>query len=114
VTLAADSICQPCVCSDTYGRPYKKDDNAQIEQKNGTPVRKLLGWERDDPQTGVGARNDLYRHELRLYLNLFQPSVKLVKKVWIGSKLRQVYDAAKTPFERVVASQQGMPGNYCA
>ena len=51
--------------------------------------------------------NDLYRQELRLWLNLYLPSVKLVKKVRVGSKLRRVYDAPKTPFERVVASKQG-------
>jgi len=91
----------------TRGRPYKKDDNAHIEQKNWTHVRKLLGWERYDTHEAVAAMNDLYGQELRLWLNLFLPSVKLVKKVRVGSKVRRVYDAPKTPFERVVASQQG-------
>jgi len=91
----------------TRGRPYKKDDNAHIEQKNWTHVRKLLGWERYDTQNAVEAMNDLYRRELRLWLNLYLPSVKLLKKVRVGSKLRRVYDGAKTPFERVVASKQG-------
>jgi hypothetical protein len=87
--------------------PYKKDDNAHIEQKNWTHVRKLLGWERYDTQNAVGAMNDLYRRELRLWLNLYLPSVKLVKKVRVGSKVRRVYDGPKTPLERVVASRQG-------
>jgi transposase InsO family protein len=85
----------------TRGRPYKKDDNAHIEQKNWTHVRKLLGWERYDRHEAVEAINDLYRHELRLWLNLFLPSVKLVKKVRVGSKVRRVYDGPRTPFERV-------------
>jgi hypothetical protein len=51
--------------------------------------------------------NDLYRQELRLWLNLYLPSVKLLKKVRVGSKVRRVYDGPKTPFERVVASKQG-------
>ena len=89
------------------GRPYKKDDNAHIEQKNWTHVRKLLGWERYDTQNAVDAMNDLYRRELRLWLNLYLPSVKLLKKIHVGSKLRRVYDGPKTPFERVVASKQG-------
>jgi transposase InsO family protein len=93
----------------TRGRPYKKDDNAHIEQKNWTHVRKLLGWERYDSRTAVEAINDLYRHELRLWLNLYQPSVKLVKKTRVGSKLRRVYDAAQTPCERVLASGQADP-----
>src|SRR6266446_2702076 len=50
--------------------------------------------------------NDLYRRELRLWLNLYLPSVKLVKKVRVGSKVRRVYDGPKTPLERVVASKQ--------
>jgi hypothetical protein len=45
--------------------------------------------------------NDLYRNELRLFHNFFQPSVKLVKKIHIGSKLKRVYDKPKTPFQRV-------------
>jgi len=91
----------------TRGRPYKKDDNAHVEQKNWTYVRKLLGWERYDSAAVVEAINDLYRHELRLWMNLYLPSVKLVKKVRVGSKVRRVYDGPKTPLERVVASKQG-------
>ena len=90
----------------TRGRPYKKDDNAHVEQKNWTHVRKLLGWERYDRHEAVEAINDLYRNELRLWLNLFLPSVKLVKKVRVGSKVRRVYDAPRTPFQRVQASPQ--------
>lgn len=88
----------------TRGRPYKKDDNAHIEQKNWTHVRKLLGWERYDSAAAVQAINDLYRQELRLWLNLYMPSVKLVKKMRVGSKVRRVYDRARTPLERVLAS----------
>jgi hypothetical protein len=55
----------------TRGRPYKKDDNAHVEQKNWTHVRKLLGWERYDRHEAVAAINDLYGQELRLWLNLF-------------------------------------------
>ena len=54
----------------------------------------------------VEAMNDLYRHELRLWLNLFLPSVKLVKKARVGSKVRRVYDAPQTPLERVASSPQ--------
>ncbi len=90
----------------TRGRPYKKDDNAHVEQKNWTHVRKLLGWDRYDSPEAVEAINDLYRHELRLWLNLYLPSVKLVKKVRVGSKLRRVYDAPQTPLERVASSAQ--------
>jgi hypothetical protein len=88
----------------TRGRPYKKDDNAHIEQKNWTHVGKLLGWDRYDTPQAVEALNDLYRHELSWTQNLYLPSVKLVKKVRVGSKVRRVYGAAQTPFDRVLAS----------
>ncbi len=93
----------------TRGRPYQKDDNAHVEQKNWTHVRKLLGWDRYDSPQAVEAMNDLYRHQLRLWLNLYLPSVKLVRKARVGSKLRRVYDPAQTPFERVLASPQTHP-----
>lgn len=88
----------------TRSRPYKKDDNAHIEQKNWTHVRKLLAWNRYDTPQVVEALNDLYGHELRLWMNLFQPSVKLLRKIRVGSKLRRHYSPAQTPLDRVLAS----------
>lgn len=91
----------------TRGRPYKKDDNAHIEQKNWTHVRKLLGWERYDSAAAVRSMQTLYRGDLRLMMNLFQPSVKLVQKVRIGSRLIRRYDRPQTPLDRLVASGAG-------
>jgi len=90
----------------SHSRPYKKDDNAYIEQKNWTHVRKLMGWDRYDTPQAVEAMNDLYRHELRLWLNLFQPSAKLLKKVRVGSQLRRRYDLPRTPLDRLQAEQE--------
>ncbi|MBI3324892.1 MAG: DDE-type integrase/transposase/recombinase [Candidatus Omnitrophica bacterium] len=87
----------------TRGRPYKKDDNAHVEQKNWTHVRRLLAWERYDTAAACAAINALYQRDLRLFMNLFQPSVKLAKKVRVGSRLTRVYDAAQTPLDRVAA-----------
>jgi len=89
----------------SHSRPYKKDDNAYIEQKNWTHVRKLMGWDRYDTPAAVKAMNDLYRNELRLWLNLFQPSAKLLKKVRVGSKLRRRYDLPRTPLDRLETEQ---------
>ena len=86
----------------TRGRPYKKDDNAHIEQKNWTHVRKLLGYVRYDTDEALGAINDLYKGDLRLLQNLFLPSVKLLRKERIGSKVRRHYDKARTPLDRVI------------
>ena len=90
-------------------RPYKKDDNAHIEQKNWTHVRKLVGWDRYDTPAAIAALNDLYQNELRLYLNLFLPSVKLAGKKRVGSKLLRRYEAPKTPFQRVLDAGGGHP-----
>lgn len=86
----------------TRGRPYKKDDNAHIEQKNWTHVRKLLGYVRYDTDNALTAINDLYRGDLRLLQNLFLPSVKLLRKERVGSKVRRFYDKARTPLDRVM------------
>ena len=91
------------------GRPYKKDDNAHIEQKNWTHVRKLMGWDRYDTKEATEAMNDLYRNEMHLFMNLFMPSMKLLTKKRVGSKLKRVYERPKTPFERVMESKQGDP-----
>ena len=101
--------CQERTITFTRGRPYKKNDNAHIEQKNWTHVRKLMGWERYDTPEAVAAMNDLYANELRLMMNFFQPTVKLVRKERIGSKLRRVYDAPTTPLDRLVAQHKTTP-----
>jgi len=86
----------------TRGRPYHKNDNAYIEQKNWTHVRKIFGWKRIDAPAAIEAMNALYRNELRLFLNYFQPSVKLVERHRVGSRVRRKYDRPKTPFERLI------------
>ena len=92
----------------TRSRPYKKDDNAHIEQKNWTHVRKLLGWDRYDTQEALESINRL-NEELRIFQNLFQPSMKLKRKIRKGSRLIRRYDTARTPFERVLECQQADP-----
>jgi len=93
----------------TRGRPYKKDDNAHIEQKNWTHVRKIFGYERYDSTQAVTAMNDLYQNELRILQNLFLPSMKLLEKTRIGSKLKRRYDPPQTPLERLLNCPQADP-----
>jgi hypothetical protein len=83
-------------------RPYHKNDNAYIEQKNWTHVRKIFGWKRIDAPTAIEAMNTLYRNELRPLLNYFQSSVKLVERNPVGSRVCRKYDRPKTPFERLI------------
>jgi len=88
----------------TRSRPYKKDDNAHIEQKNWTHVRKFMGWDRYDSPEALNAMNDLYEKELPLFMNLFQPSVKLIKTVRKGSRKIRIYDKPQTPLDRLLST----------
>jgi len=101
--------CQAQEMQFTRGRPYKKDDNAHIEQKNWTHVRKLLGYVRYDSPAAQAAIHALYRHELRLFQNLFLPSVKLLAKERVGARVRRRYDIPRTPLERVLACPEIAP-----
>lgn len=93
----------------TRSRPYKKDDNAHIEQKNWTHVRKIFGYVRYDSFEVLEAMNVLYRNELCWFQNFFQPSVKLVRKVRVGSRIKRIYGPPKTPFQRVCECKEAYP-----
>ncbi len=93
----------------TRSRPYKKNDNAHIEQKNYTTVRQVLGYQRFDTEKIYTLMVTLYRGPLRLYINFFQPSVKGISKKRIGSKIKKLYDIAQTPYERVLAHPKISP-----
>lgn len=105
--------CQVRQIQFTRGRPYKKDDNAHIEQKNWTHVRKLVGYDRYDSPAALAALNTLYT-DLRLLQNLWLPSVKLLKKTRVGSRLRRQYDRPQTPLDRVRACADADPGQVVA
>jgi hypothetical protein len=94
----------------TRGRPTRRMIMPTWSRRTGRTCASLLGWDRYDSAAVVEAINDLYRQELRLWLNLYLPSVKLVKKTRVGSKLRRVYDPAQTPLQRVLASGQADAG----
>jgi len=90
----------------TRGRPGKKNDNAYVEQKNWTHVRKTLGYGRYDTQEECDLINDIYRNELRLFKNFFQPIMKLKTKVRKGAALKRRYEVAKTPYQRILESKE--------
>lgn len=88
----------------TRSRPYKKNDNAHVEQKNWTHVRNLFGYDRLDNWHVVPLMNELYRKEWSLLQNHFMPSMKLHTKTRIGAKYKKQYESPKTPYERVLES----------
>jgi len=87
----------------TRCRPYKKNDQAYVEQKNWTAVRQNVGYDRYEGQVACAALNALYE-PLRVYLNFFQPVRVLVEKVRDGAKVTKRYDVAQTPYQRVLAA----------
>ena len=89
----------------TRSRPYHKNDNAHVEQKNWTHVRQLFGYERFADNRLVAMMNDLYRNEWSLYQNHFCPSVKLINKEKINARYKKYYDKPLTPYARLLASE---------
>ena len=87
-------------------RPYHKNDNCFVEQKNSTHVRGVIGYLRHDTMEELEAINDLYENELRLYKNFFQPVMKLTDKTREKGKIHRKYDIPKTPFQRLIGSKQ--------
>ena len=86
-------------------RPYKKNDNRFVEQKNKTLVRSYLGYDRFDSVAQARAINELYE-KLWLYDNFFQPVLRLKEKVYVpgtegASRIRRQFGQAKTPFDRL-------------
>ncbi len=106
-------FCQQHKIEFTRGRPYKKDDNAHVEQKNWTHIRKVMGWERYDTRRALKAMNAFYAGPWSIMMNLFQPSIKLITKVRQGSRLIRRYDEPQSPLDRLIASKQGRQGCVC-
>lgn len=91
----------------TRSRPDRKNDNAYVEQKNNTHIRKWLGYGRYDTKKQLLAINDLYRNELRLFNNFFRPVMKILSKEKINNSVcRKIYDVAQTPYQRLMDSNQ--------
>jgi hypothetical protein len=84
-------------------RPYQKNDNRIVEQKNDTLVRQYFGDLRFDCPEQIEAMNALYE-QMWIYYNLFQPVMHLIEKTAVGDKVRRKWDQARTPFERLKAT----------
>lgn len=83
-------------------RPYIKNDNAHVEQKNWTHVRQLFGYDRFDNKELVALMNSIYSEEQNLLQNFFVPQAKLLRKERIGARYKRTYSAPKTPYQRIL------------
>ena len=101
-----DILYRYCQCEQitfTRSRPYRKNDQAHVEQKNWSVVRHTVGYDRFETQEQLILLRSIY-DDLRLYVNFFQPVLKLTGKERIEGKIVKHYDQAATPFRRVLAS----------
>jgi hypothetical protein len=89
----------------TRSRPYQKNDQAHVEQKNWSVVRRLIGYDRFETEEEYLLLQSIYA-DLRLYANFFQPVLKLVSKEHVDKKLVKRYDTAATPFQRILAAKE--------
>jgi hypothetical protein len=87
----------------TRSRPYRKNDNPYVEQKNNSVVRTAVGYMRYDTQEELRLLNQIYA-QTRLLINFFYPSMKLKEKIRIGARVKKRYDVPKTPYQRVLDS----------
>lgn len=91
----------------TRSRPNMKNDNAYVEQKNYTHVRKLVGYQRYDTKEQLDLLNDLYRNEYRQHTNFFRPVMKIKSKEKINNSVcKKTYDVAKSPYRRLMECKQ--------
>jgi hypothetical protein len=88
----------------TRSRPYQKNDQAHVEQKNWSVVRHTVGYDRWETEQELARLESIY-DDLRLYINFFQPSFKLIAKERIDNTIHKRYDTAKTPYQRVLDRQ---------
>ncbi len=102
----------------TRSRSYKKNDSCHVEQKNWSVVRRLIGYDRYDSKAALEALNRVY-DLTRLYVNFFQPVMKLAHKSRHGARVHKVYDTAQTPYHRLLsagvladAKQQELAATY--
>ena len=97
--------CEAAGVEFTRSRPYRKNDQAHIEQKNGAIVRRMVGYRRLEGLAAAEALARLYR-PMRLFVNFFQPSFKLAEKHREGAVVRKRYHAPLTPHQRLVADER--------
>ena len=87
----------------TRSRSYKKNDNCFVEQKNDSVVRRIVGYYRFEGEAARVVLAELYESYNKL-VNFFFPSMKIIAKQRVDAKVIKKYDAAKTPYRRLVES----------
>ena len=103
INYGLQEFCEAERITFTRSRPYKKNDQCHVEQKNGSVVRRIVGYDRYEGQQAKDCLQDLH-DVMHSYVNFFQPSMKLLSKHREGSKTSRKYDVAQTPYRRMLSS----------
>jgi hypothetical protein len=101
INLCFYTYCHQQGITFTRSRAYKKNDSCHVEQKNGNVVRRLVGYDRYTSRAAYQCLERLY-HLVRLYMNFFQPTMKLLNKTRNGARVHKVYEMARTPYQRLL------------
>lgn len=102
-----ETLCRECEANHitfTRCRPYHKNDQAHVEQKNWSVVRQTIGYQRYESEHALALLDAIYA-DLRLYSNFFQPVMKLISKTRRGSTVHKKFDLAKTPHQRAMSAK---------
>jgi len=110
INTQLERYCRDQKLTFTRSRPYRKNDNCFVEQKNYSVVRRAVGYGRFDTEQQLQLLNELYS-QLRLYTNFFLPTMKLQTKERVGSRVKKKYDKAQTPYQRVLLAPQVSKSN---
>lgn len=102
INETVQDYCQAGGIAFTRCRPYRKNDQAWVEQKNGAVVRRIVGYRRFEGLTAAAALADLYA-TVRLFVNFFQPSFKLAEKQREGARVHKRYHKPETPYQRLMS-----------
>ena len=105
VTNKLIGFCEREAITFTRSRPYKKNDQCFVEQKNGQIVRRLVGYDRYEGLEAARVLAELYE-VVRLYAGFFQPLMRLVAKSRLGAKTKRLYDVARTPYDRMLEAKE--------
>jgi len=112
MNVTVRDYCKEAGVEFTRCRPYRKNDQAWVEQKNGAVVRHTVGYRRYEGLEAAAALAQLYR-ALRLFVNFFQPSFKLAEKSRDGAKVKKRYHAPATPHQRLVSDLRTTEQTRC-
>jgi hypothetical protein len=104
ISFLRSTACRPKPIELYRSRPYRKNDQCYVEQKNFTHVRELFGYDRVESPEVVRLMNEIYQNYWNPLQNHFMPAMKILRKERVGARMKKTYDDPKTPYQRLLDS----------